>query len=69
MNVKFNRDENKTKEEKILSWLFDKSNEVIAQEDGFYFCEYDENGDTVYRKHDDCITHWMPLPEPPKEEI
>ena len=22
----------------------------------------------VYSTHGNCVTHWMPLPEPPKEE-
>ena len=44
--------------DRIIDLFF--SNKVIkAREDGFYFIS---NG---YRKHADCITHWMPLPELP----
>jgi|BioPla2DNA2_1021312.scaffolds.fasta_scaffold118924_2 hypothetical protein len=69
IDTKIDRDMSKTKAERLLNTLFNKDFEIKAKEDGFYICEYDENGDTYYRKHADCITHWMPLPEPPIMEV
>ena len=69
MSYKTDRDFTKSARERLFNMLYNKEFEIVAQEDGFYICEFDENGDTVYRKHADCITHWMPLPEPPQEEI
>ena len=68
MYVKIDRDVEKTKEQRVLSTLFNKNLEVKAVEDGFYIYEWNEVGDTVCRKHADVITHWQPLPDPPKNE-
>ncbi len=48
-------------EKNLLDALFNPKNEIRAPEDGFYI--YD-NG---FRKHAEVITHWQPLPKPPKE--
>ena len=50
-------------EERLIESL-KPENEIIAEVSGFYMYE---DKDTM-RKHADIITHWMPLPEPPKEE-
>jgi len=50
---------------RLLDSLFNPANQIKAPEDGFYI--YDEAEATHWRKHADIITHWMPLPEPPKE--
>lgn len=41
--------------------LFIYTNDILTNEPGFY-CIYN----LYYRM--DKVTHWMPLPEPPKEE-
>lgn len=48
-------------EERLLDSLFNPANQIKAPEDGFYVYE------SQWRKHANIITHWMPLPEPPKE--
>ncbi|SHI44426.1 DUF551 domain-containing protein [Parasporobacterium paucivorans] len=58
-----------SKSERVFNTLFNKEYEIIAPEDGFYIGEWDIDGDSVYRKHKDCITHWMPLPEGPSKEL
>ena len=50
----------------LLDTLFNKENEVKAPEDGFYMYENLTDEISSYRKHADIITHWMPLPKPPK---
>jgi hypothetical protein len=44
-------------------------NKIVA-EVGFYRCPEYENFNwhcpVTFDEIDDCITHWMPLPEPPK---
>jgi hypothetical protein len=47
-------------EERLLDAIFG-GRKIRAKEDGFYFIE------DGYRKHADCITHWMPLPETPED--
>lgn len=56
----------------------DKSVLVAIKEDGdTYICvgetfvggDWMINGEHWYEKSDPAITHWMPLPEPPKGEI
>lgn len=60
------------KRKSIIAELFDDMNSwedvEIADEDGFYFTAYDEDGDLEYLKHGDVITHWQPL-KAPKEDI
>lgn len=56
-------DEITNPEIRLLSGLFSE-NKILAEEDGFYICE----GET-HRRHADIITHWMPLPNPPKERV
>jgi hypothetical protein len=68
IDTKTDRDDSHSLREKLFNVLYNKDYEIVAQEDGFYISEWDENGDVAYRKHGDFITHWMPLPEPPKEE-
>ena len=46
--------------------MFD-GEKIIAEEDGFYMVEPDQNGDVAYRKHADVITHWQPLVGPSQE--
>jgi hypothetical protein len=47
-------------EERLLDAIFG-GRKIKAKEDGFYLCE------DGWRKHADVITHWMPLPEVPKD--
>lgn len=68
IDTKTDRDPNHTYEEKLYNVLYNKDYDIIAPEDGFYISEWDEKGDPSYRKHEDCITHWMPLPAPPYKE-
>jgi hypothetical protein len=53
----------KSPQKRLLDTLFNPNNEIKAPEDGFYI--YDGN----WRKHADIITHWMPLPEFPEQEV
>lgn len=50
-----------TDKERIMSMLFETNN-VPAEQDGFYF--YDVNGDGLmeWRRHNDDITHWRRMP-------
>lgn len=43
--------------------LENPKNAFVALEDGFYI--YEGERFRPWRKHSDCITHWMPLPNPP----
>lgn len=52
----------KSPQKRLLDTLFNPNNEIKAPEDGFYIYDGD------WRKHADVITHWMPLPEFPKED-
>lgn len=51
---------------RMMDWLFNPDNEIKATQDGFYICDGD--GREIWRRHADCITHWMYLPAPPKED-
>lgn len=64
--TRIDRDPQKTKAKRMLSTLFNKDLEVIAEQDGFYIYEWDEFGDTSCRRHKDCIECWQELPEAPK---
>lgn len=55
--------EGKTPQDNLIKNILESS-EIIAEEDGFYFLSCDENGDALYIKHADIITHWQPLVEP-----
>ena len=52
--------------ERLLKEIFD-GEKIIAEEDGFYMAALDQNGDIVYLRHADTITHWQPLVGPPQE--
>ena len=59
--------EGSTKQEVLLDMLFGKRGEKTIKEDGFYI--YDSVDYSLlckWRKHSDCITHWMPLPAAPE---
>lgn len=58
--------EGNSPEERLLKTMFD-GEKIIAEEDGFYMVEPDQNGDIAYRKHADVITHWQPLVGPSQE--
>lgn len=51
-----------------LDFDYDESRDVYLIPEGWWeYCHY--NPDDVYNNAvDDTVTHWMPLPEPPKEE-
>ena len=55
------KDEIANPEARLLDAISNRNNRILAEEDGFYICE----GET-HRRHADIITHWMPLPKPPK---
>lgn len=38
--------------------------EIIAEEEGFYFGQYDAGGSIEFKKHADIVTHWQPLVAP-----
>ena len=67
IDTKIDRDPTHTDEEKLLNMLFNPDYNIVAPEDGFYISEWDENGDSSYRKHGNVITHWRYLPEPPQD--
>lgn len=68
MDNRADRDPSHSAKEKLFNTLYNKDFEIVAQEDGFYIAEWDEEGDIAYRKHGDFITHWMLLPEGPDRE-
>lgn len=49
--------------ERLMKTMFE-AEEIIAEEDGFYIVDHDQNGDIAYRRHADIITHWQPLGAP-----
>jgi len=52
---------------KLYDLLYNPDTQIKAPDDGFYI--YDcVKGVAGFRKHADIITHWMPLPDPPKSE-
>lgn len=53
--------------ERLKDALFGKRGERAIERDGFYIYDPDiDTGLCKWRRHCDCITHWMPLPEPPE---
>lgn len=54
-------------EKNLLDALFNPENEIRAPENGFYIYDYINKERDGFRKHADVITHWQPLPKPPKE--
>ena len=69
MDRRVDRDPNHSYTQKLLNTPFNAEYAIIAPEDGFYISEWGEDGDSAYRKHSDCITHWMPTPKGPEEEL
>lgn len=51
----------------LLDTILNHDNDIKAPEDGFYIFDNIDGKNCGYRKHADVITHWMPLPEAPKE--
>ena len=68
MDRKIDRNPNHSAKQRLINTLFNQDYAIIATEDGFYISELGEDGDTQYRKHNDCITHWMHLPEGPESD-
>lgn len=58
-----------TPDERLLDVVLGGRGNKIIEQDGFYIFDcVDDTGMCKWRRHSDCITHWMPLPEPPKGE-
>lgn len=54
--------------ERLLDVVLGGRGNKVIEQDGFYIFDcVDGTGLCKWRRHSDCITHWMPLPEPPKE--
>ena len=51
--------------ERLLDWRDGKV--LVSTKYGFSICERTVNG-RLKGQHANWITHWMPLPEPPKED-
>lgn len=57
-----------TPDERLLDVVLGGRGNKTIEQDGFYIFDcVDGTGMCKWRRHSDCITHWMPLPEPPKE--
>ena len=57
-----------TLDERLLDVVLGGRGNKIIEQDGFYIFDcVDGTGMCKWRRHSDCITHWMTLPEPPKE--
>lgn len=57
-----------TPDERLLDVVLGGRGNKIIEQNGFYVFDcVDGTGMCKWRRHSDCITHWMPLPEPPKE--
>jgi hypothetical protein len=57
-----------TPDERLLDVVLGGRGNKIIEQDGFYIFDcVDGAGMCKWRRHSDCITHWMPLPESPKE--
>lgn len=62
------RRDGETPEQFLLSLLRGGRGERAVAEDGFYIYGADATtGLCRWRKHADCITHWMPMPDAPDE--
>lgn len=58
-----------TPDERLLDVVLGGRGNKIIEQNGFYIFDcVDGTGMCKWRRHSDCITHWMPLPEPPKGE-
>lgn len=54
---------------RLLDAMFGKRGERTIEQDGFYIYDsVDDTGLCRWRRHSDCITHWMPLPKPPEKK-
>lgn len=50
----------------LKDFLYGTRGHKECEEDGFYIYDcIDKTLLNSWRKHADCITHWMPLPKPP----
>lgn len=57
-----------TPDERLLDVVLGGRGNKIIEQDGFYIFDcVDGTGMCKWRRHSDCITHWMPLPEPPEK--
>lgn len=57
-----------TPDERLLDVVLGGRGNKIIEQDGFYVFDcVDGTGMCKWRRHSDCITHWMPLPAPPEE--
>lgn len=65
LGIKLCRCESKL--ETLLKNILD-AEEVIAEEEGFYFTEYGEDGGIEFKKHADIFSHWKPLVAPKYKE-
>ena len=55
------------KYDEIENWeylVFDKVNNKVSHD--YWVCPHD--GEPFWNHYGDWVTHWMPLPEPPKME-
>lgn len=58
-----------TPEERLLDVMFGGRDKRVIAQDGFYlFDSANDTGLCKWRRHSDCITHWMPLPKPPEKK-
>jgi hypothetical protein len=57
-----------TPDERLLDVVLGGRGNKIIEQDGFYVFDcVDGTGMCKWRRHSDCITHWMPLPAAPEE--
>lgn len=58
-----------TPDERLLDVVLGGRGNKIIEQDGFYVFDcVDGTGMCKWRRHSDCITHWMPLPKPPRKK-